>query len=210
MFQEPIIAKVGETVRAELPYSGFPVPEAKWSKDGKPLIAIGTVRLETMEHFVILTVRNVNREDGGHYSVTIKNQAGSDTATIEVRVVDQPSPPQGPLEMSNVTMSSVTLSWRPPKDDGGSRIVNYIIEKKGDLDMRWKPVTDDNITNLTYEVKGLKVSKEYVFRIKAQNQFGISEPLEGHEITSIEQFGEFGILFVVEYLQVCGKPEWYW
>lgn len=197
MFLEPIIAKVGETVRAELPYAGFPVPEAKWTKDGKPLLAVGRVRYETMEHYVVLTVRNVDRDDGGHYTVTIKNQAGSDSATIEVRVVDQPGPPQGPLEMSNVTMQSVTLSWRPPKDDGGSRIVNYIIEKKGDVDMRWKAVTDENILNLTYTVKGLKVSKEYMFRVRAQNQFGISEPLEGHEITSIDQFGERKKCFIV-------------
>ena len=32
--------------------------------------------------------------------------------------------------MTRVTKSSVALSWRPPKDDGGSKIVGYIVEMK--------------------------------------------------------------------------------
>ena len=41
---------------------------------------------------------------------------------MEVTVLDKPSPPEGPLEYDDVTSSTVSLSWKPPKDDGGSPI----------------------------------------------------------------------------------------
>ena len=41
----------------------------------------------------------------------------------------RPGPPEG-LNPDRVTKSSVALSWRPPKDDGGSKIVGYIVEMK--------------------------------------------------------------------------------
>ena len=41
---------------------------------------------------------------------------------MEVIVLDKPSPPEGPLEYDDVTSSTVSLSWKPPKDDGGSPI----------------------------------------------------------------------------------------
>ena len=44
------------------------------------------------------------------------------TGVMEVIVLDKPSPPEGPLEYDDVTSSTVTLSWNPPKDDGGSPI----------------------------------------------------------------------------------------
>ena len=43
---------------------------------------------------------------------------------------DRPGPPEGPLEASDVMADSCKLSWKPPKDDGGSRVTNYIVEMK--------------------------------------------------------------------------------
>lgn len=37
-------------------------------------------------------------------------------------VLDRPSPPEAPLEYEEITGSSVTLSWKPPSDNGGSEI----------------------------------------------------------------------------------------
>lgn len=47
----------------------------------------------------------------------------------QVLVVDKPSPPVGPLDCSDITPDTCTLSWKPPLDDGGSPITNYIVEK---------------------------------------------------------------------------------
>jgi hypothetical protein len=42
---------------------------------------------------------------------------------------DKPLPPQGPLDVSDITPETCSLSWKPPIDDGGSPITNYIVEK---------------------------------------------------------------------------------
>ena len=49
---------------------------------------------------------------------------------------DEPSAPRGPLEVSDVTRSSVTLSWLAPTLDGGATIVAHVIEQSR------APVTD--------------------------------------------------------------------
>jgi len=41
--------------------------------------------------------------------------------------VDKPSAPRGPLEVSDITRSSITLSWLAPVSDGGAAIVAYVI-----------------------------------------------------------------------------------
>lgn len=38
-------------------------------------------------------------------------------------------PPQGPLEVSDITPETCCLSWKPPLDDGGSPVTNYVVEK---------------------------------------------------------------------------------
>lgn len=50
-------------------------------------------------------------------------------APTQVLVVDKPSPPVGPLDCYDITPDTCTLSWKPPLDDGGSPITNYIVEK---------------------------------------------------------------------------------
>ena len=75
--------------------------------------------------------------DGGRYEfrVVACNEAGpgqpsKPSVPITAGVMKyRPGPPEG-LNPDRVTKSSVALSWRPPKDDGGSKIVGYIVEMK--------------------------------------------------------------------------------
>jgi hypothetical protein len=63
-------------------------------------------------------------------------------------IVDIPLPPEGPLKAENVTKSSCSLHWRPPKDDGGSEITHYAVEKLDTENMRWVPVGDVTGTSI--------------------------------------------------------------
>jgi len=44
-------------------------------------------------------------------------------------ITDKPTPPLGPLDVSDITPETCSLSWRPPNDDGGSPITNYVVER---------------------------------------------------------------------------------
>jgi hypothetical protein len=39
-----------------------------------------------------------------------------------IAIADKPAPPEGPLAVDEITANSVSLSWKKPKDDGGSPI----------------------------------------------------------------------------------------
>ena len=59
-----------------------------------------------------------------------------DHSLVPRTTYDMPSAPRGSLEVSDVTRSSVTLSWLAPTLDGGATIVAHVIEQSR------APVTD--------------------------------------------------------------------
>lgn len=92
--------------------------------------------------------------------------------------LDKPSKPEGPLEVSDVHAEGCKLAWNKPKDDGGSPITGYVVERMDPTTGRWIPAgrTDKDTTELP--VTGLDPGKKYHFRVKALNDEGESEPLE--------------------------------
>ena len=89
--------------------------------------------------------------------------------------LDKPGPPRD-LNVTGTTENSVSLSWKPPKDDGGRKVTGYIIEKREALRMAWQKVgvTDDT----SYKVPNLSEGVNYVFRVAAENEIGVGEPVE--------------------------------
>ncbi len=80
--------------------------------------------------------------------------------------------------MHDITSSSCKLKWKPPEDDGGKPITGYVVEKMDKETGRWVPVsrTDPDVTECP--VRGLQEGHEYMFRVKAVNDEGESDPLE--------------------------------
>ena len=89
-----------------------------------------------------------------------------------------PLPPTGPLEISNVSKDRATLAWKPPKDDGGSRVTGYVVERRDTAKGpdAWIPVTQA-CKETTFTVPSLLDGHEYEFRVMATNENGVSEPL---------------------------------
>lgn len=118
---------------------------------------------------------------------------------------DRPSPPEGPLEVSNVTKDSARLAWRLPVDDGGSPILHYIIEK---MDVSRGTWCDAGMSSSLYhDVVRLIHKKEYLFRVKAINSVGESDHLETTKTTIAQnEFGELNniyFLILQAYLYNC-------
>ncbi|GBP08926.1 Twitchin [Eumeta japonica] len=93
----------------------------------KAVNAIG--ESEPLEAAKIVHTVNCQRVDSGRYHLLLRNDSGIDEGSFELIVLDRPGPPVGPLEYEEITANSVTISWKPPKDNGGSEISAYVIEK---------------------------------------------------------------------------------
>lgn len=94
-----------------------------------------------------------------------------------------PSKPIGPIEVTDVQRDSISIKWKAPKDDGGSPITGYIIDKRSSDSTIWSPV--DKVDELTLDLccKYLTENTEYFFRVIAVNSIGQSEPLVTNDKT---------------------------
>lgn len=106
-------------------------------------------------------------------------------------ILAAPSKPKGPLKVSEVTAEGCELKWQKPDDDGGVPIDHYVIERMDTEMGRWVPVTTSKLPEA--EVTGLHEGKEYLFRVKAVNAEGESEPLDT----------DFGIVAKNPYSKYC-------
>ena len=184
-----IYVRVGRAINFTVPYKGTPCPTATWTIKGKDVVAGADKRVEceNMAASAIINITNSVREDSGQYKLTLKNPYGECFASAKVTVLDRPSPPEGPLEISEVTKESCKLKWRVPKDDGGSQIIRYILEKMDISRGSWTECGTSS--DLTFKVTKLVHKKQYQFRVIAVNEIGESEPLEGSDIiTAKNQF----------------------
>ena len=78
-----------------------------------------------------------------------------------------------------MTAQSAKLKWAPPKNDGGSPIINYLLEMKQVKDYKYTEVNVDFTISLPeYEVTGLKEETDYIFRVSAINKAGQGKPSE--------------------------------
>ena len=67
----------------------------------------------------------------------------------------------------------MTLSWKPPKEDGGAEITNYVVEYKEGNAFKWIKANKKNVPELQYPVKGLDTENQYEFHISAENKAGV-------------------------------------
>lgn len=96
---------------------------------------------------------------------------------VQFRFAEVPSPPLD-VDVNEVFQNSCVVSFKPSKDDGGSPITKYVIER---LDMSLKSQWDSvgevaPGEKCVYKVEDLVAKKEYKFRIRAVNKIGSSEP----------------------------------
>lgn len=179
--------RAGQTFEFDVPVIGEPPPTKTWEFKESTVLSVDRVKIVNEDYNTKLRVVEAKRSDSGTYTLIAKNKNGTDKATVNVIVLDVPSPPEGPLRPSNVTKSSCTLSWRPPKDDGGSEILHYIVEKMDSENLRWVPIGEP--MNCTFNAEYLLENHDYSFRVRAVNKQGESLPLNTSEsVTAKDPF----------------------
>ncbi|RWS24197.1 twitchin-like protein, partial [Leptotrombidium deliense] len=173
---QPITVRAGNTARLDVEVSGEPPPKITWTFAGKPLESGKDLKIENEDYKTNFQLRNTTRAQSGLYKIIATNENGTDEAEVQITVLDKPGKPEGPLEVSNIHAEGCKLTWKPPKDDGGVPVQNYVIEKQDTSTGKWEKVAAF-CKATEYNVTGLEPNKRYNFRVMAENECGTSDPL---------------------------------
>lgn len=173
-----VTLSAGSTLKFDVNVIGEPPPKCDWRWADIPLIG-KNVTIDNSDYNTKLTVRPVARSNTGSYTVVATNSSGKDAVTVMVTVTDKPTPPEGPLSVTDVHKEGCQLKWKRPIDDGGTPIEYYQVDKMDPETGCWVPCGRSTEPNL--EVTGLTPGKEYKFRVAAVNAEGESEPLEADQ-----------------------------
>lgn len=126
------------------------------------------------------------------------------------------------MKISKVFADRVKLRWEPPLADGGSEITNYIIDKRETSRANWAQVTANVHGQLTdCTVEKLIEGHEYQFRVSAENQHGVGDPILTDGVMSKNPYGNVsiygclmclflaeGLYWVRQKLSTCLPLEW--
>lgn len=188
-YEDTIYLHAGKATIFEVPFQGYPKPEVVWMLDGKDLPRNRRLEVETTAALTCLRLKQAERGDTGNYSVTIKNEVGGVSATIALVVLDKPEPPQN-LEANSSNETTVNLSWKAPKDDGGSPITHYLVEKREANKRSWTQA-GKIMKELNFSVTNLSEGQNYVFQVKAVNKINESEAAElSGPVSPVSQHGK--------------------
>lgn len=122
-----------------------------------------------------ITIKNVDKDDGGKYSVEIRNNHGEVCQDYFVFVDSIPSPPCGKPIAEKVS-GSILVRWPVLASSLHSPITGYTIEICNTKNRNsWKRLERNIIIN-SFLVSGLEKNMSYAIRIRAENSVGISEP----------------------------------
>lgn len=106
-------------------------------------------------------------------------------------VSDKPTSPLGPAEVTENSPMCIEFKWRPPKDDGGSPVINYVMERQQVGRNTWKKL--EEVPGVpSYRDTNVEHGRKYCYRIRAVTAEGTSEVMETDEMQA-------GTL---------GKPNW--
>ncbi|XP_056281097.1 myosin-binding protein C, slow-type isoform X2 [Pseudoliparis swirei] len=168
----------GNKLRLEIPISGEPAPRVVWMKGERVILESGhRVHTETSADQTSLMIDVTERDDTGNYKIVLQNEAGEATASIKIKVVDIPDPPEAPL-VPVVGGDWCSMTWEPPKYEGGSPILGYFIERKKKQSSRWMRLNFDLTKETAFEPKKMIEGVSYEVRIFAVNAIGVSKPSE--------------------------------
>ncbi|XP_061332166.1 roundabout homolog 3 [Pezoporus flaviventris] len=184
------VLPAGATARLPCPVwggGGDPAASVGWLKDGNVLE--GSEPRASLQENGSLRITGLRVMDSGHYECVATSPEG-DTRwgiTLEVHGARPdlsppfsvpgvlPGPPSTPV-VTNVTKSSVTLSWRGNEDSAATGVTSYIVEAFSQEEGGpWRTVAAE-VAGETHTVTGLVPNTIYIFLVRAVNAHGISDP----------------------------------
>ncbi|KAM8835136.1 roundabout homolog 2-like isoform 1-T1 [Synchiropus picturatus] len=165
---------------------GDPQPTVTWRKNGVSLLGKDP-RFSLLEHGS-LQIQNAMLSDSGLYTCVATSSSGETSWSAYLDIKDStdlvdfmsnngtalPGPPSKP-EVTDVTKSSISLSWEPGAESGSS-VSSYVIEAFGQsVSNSWQTMAD-HVKTTEFTVKDLRPNTVYLFIIRAVNVQGLGDP----------------------------------
>ncbi|XP_017213228.2 myosin light chain kinase, smooth muscle isoform X3 [Danio rerio] len=173
-FPDDMKIMAGQEVILQCKFTGALPISCTWLKFRKPIQEGQGISIVSTDSSSQLTITEGQQEHCGCYTIEIKNSFGVRQAALNLTIVDKPDPPARVPAASDIRKSSLTLSWYGPTYDGGSAVQSYNLEAWNSLDMKWTDVASCNSTS--YNVQDLLPDRQYKFRVRAVNIYGVGEP----------------------------------
>lgn len=85
------------------------------------------------------------------------------------------------MEIIEASSSALEVKWRSPKDAGGCKIDNYILERQQVGRNTWKKLGPIG-TEATYRDTDVDHGRRYCYRIRVETEMGISEMMETEDV----------------------------
>ncbi|XP_071419035.1 myosin light chain kinase, smooth muscle isoform X3 [Pithys albifrons albifrons] len=182
-FPEDRKVRAGESVELFAKVVGTAPITCTWMKFRKEIKENEYIKIENDENSSKLTISSTKQEHCGCYTLVVENKLGSRQAQVNLTVVDKPDPPAGTPCASDIRSSSLTLSWYGSSYDGGSAVQSYTVEIWNSVDNKWTDLTTCRSTS--FNVQDLQADREYKFRVRAANVYGISEPSQESDLVKV-------------------------
>lgn len=182
-----LAVRVGQNIHIELPFKGKPRPAISWLKDNFPLKESENIRFRTTDNKTAVTVRGAKKEHAGQYTLVLDNRVIKNYFDIDVTILAPPSIPVGPIRFDEIKAQSIIISWDEPKEHGGGEISCYSVEKRETSQANWKMVCS-SVVRTTFKISKLVRGTQYQFRVRAENKYGVSEPLNSSDVIAEHQY----------------------
>ncbi|XP_069804870.1 myosin-binding protein C, fast-type-like [Dendropsophus ebraccatus] len=170
-----IIVVAGNKLRFDVPITGEPAPTVAWFRGPQEFKDTeGRVHIELRTELSSLVIEGAERSDEATYNIVVTNPVGEDKATLIIKVVDVPDPPEN-VRITSVGEDWASVIWDPPKYNGGKEVTGYLIERKKKGSQRWMKMNFEVYPELSYQSVKMIEGVMYEIRVFAVNAIGISQ-----------------------------------
>jgi hypothetical protein len=115
---------------------------------------------------------------GSSYNVRVASVNANGVSSYNTVIASTFSVPSAPVNLIStiVDVNSVNLTWSAPSNNGGTAIIDYIVEFSNDNGSNWLVFNDGISAGVSVKVTGLTALATYSFRVIALNDAGRSTP----------------------------------
>ncbi|XP_052082642.1 uncharacterized protein LOC127720206 isoform X2 [Mytilus californianus] len=163
-------------------HSNVSTGKSQFSEGEIAALIVGVSALVAVPIFIYVWKRRKKRKT--------KNNGENQVSEELEKLIPELSAPVGPMEISNITESSVDIAWKAPELDGGASITKYLIEYRLANVSTWEKAGNVDGTTYNFSVKDLTEGEDFYFKVTAINSKGPGSPLESEDLVKLNALPE--------------------